>query len=348
MNASVYELAPHATPSLSQAGRAVAMEMGGDSGEYVTRFEPTVQRTLKQPIDCVGVGVHSGAKVSLTLLPAPAGTGIVFRRTDLGVDIQARFDNVVDTRLCTVLGRADRPEARVGTVEHVMAALAGTGVTNAIVCVDGPEVPILDGSAEGFVFLIDCAGIATQDEAAPVIEVLRPVRVEADAAFAELRPCGYGFEASVSIQFAAAAIGRQSLSLALTTEAFRAQLSRARTFALAEEVAALQAAGLGLGGSLDNAVVVDGARVLNPGGLRMNEEFVRHKMLDAVGDLALAGATLRARMTGHRSGHRLNNQLLHALFADPANWRMVPADATATTGMAGWGERRLRAAAAPV
>ena len=287
---------------------------------------PTIQRTLKAPIGCVGVGLHTGRRVRLDLLPAPAGSGITFRRTDMGIDIPARHDHVIDTRLCTVLGLPGRPEARVGTVEHVMAALAGAGVHNAIVAVDGPEVPIHDGSAASALFLLDCAGLELQPEFAPAIEVLRPVRVAQGEAFAELRPLPFAFDMAVSIAFEAAAIGRQALTLRLTPESFRTELARARTFTLASEVEQLRASGLALGGSLDNAVVVDGARVLNPGGLRMPDEFVRHKLLDAVGDLALAGGPLRARFVGHRTGHALNNRLLRALFADRAAWRESATD----------------------
>lgn len=296
---------------------------------------PIVQRTLRTPIDCSGIGLHSGRRVRLAMLPAPAGTGIVFRRTDLGIDIPARFDHVVDSRLCTVIGLPGQPEARCGTIEHVMAALSGAGIHNAIVEMDGAEAPIHDGSAAGFLFLIDCAGTVEQGEFAATIEVLRPVRVEQGEAFAELRPFGFGFDMAMSIAFDAAAIGRQALTLRLTPESFRNELCRARTFTLASEVAALRAAGLALGGSLDNAVVVDGARVLNPAGLRMGDEFVRHKLLDAVGDLALAGAPLLGRFIGHRTGHALNNRLLRALFADTANWRFQPAALEAVPGR-GW------------
>lgn len=306
------------------------------------QIAPTIQRTLKAPIDCVGIGLHSGRRVRLALLPAPADTGIVFRRSDLGVEIPARYDHVVDTRLCTVLGLPDDPAARVGTVEHVMAALAGAGVHNAVVEVDGPEVPIHDGSAASFLFLIDCAGIAEQDEFIASIEVLRPVRVELGEAFAELRPFRYGFDLSLSIAFEAAAIGRQALTMRLSADAFRAELARARTFTLASEVAQMRAAGLARGGSLDNAVVVDGAKVLNPEGLRMRDEFVRHKLLDAVGDLALSGAPLLGRFLGHRTGHALNNRLLRALFADSANWRMAPAALHA--GPAAWTQPAVAAA----
>ena len=299
--------------------------MDGLPNSIPLHVAPTIQRTLKAPIGCVGVGLHSGRRVQLTLHPAPAGSGIVFRRSDLGTDIPARFDHVVDTRLCTVLGLPGRPEARVGTVEHVMAALAGAGVHNAVVEVDGPEMPIHDGSAASALFLIDCAGTVQQPEFSPAIEVLRTVRVEQGEAFAELRPFPLAFDMAMSIAFEAAAIGRQALTLRLTPEAFRTELARARTFTLASEIEQMRAAGLAQGGSLENAVVVDGAKVLNPTGLRMRDEFVRHKLLDAVGDLALAGAPLRARFVGHRTGHALNNKLLRALFADDANWRLLAA-----------------------
>ena len=301
------------------------------------------RRTLKTAIGCVGVGLHSGRRVSLTLRPAAAGTGILFRRVDLGIDIPARFDRVVDTRLCTALVAAKAPQARIGTVEHVMAALAGTGITDAIVELDGPEVPILDGAAASFVFLIDCAGTTALPGAAPVLEVLKPVRVTDGEAFAELHPTREtGLTAALTIDFPADVIGRQKMELRVTRAGFRAQLAEARTFALAEDVARLRAAGLAQGGSLANAVVVDGPLVLNPGGLRWPDEFVRHKLLDVVGDLALAGAVLSARFVGHRSGHALNNQVLRALFADRSAWRLTEGE-LAAEGAA----TRLPAAAAP-
>ena len=311
------------------------------------------QRTLKNAIDCVGVGLHSGLPVKLSLCPAPIDAGIVFRRVDLGVDIPARYDLVTDTRLCTVLSAAGQPEARVSTVEHVMAALVGAGISNAVVEVDGPEIPILDGSAEAFLFLIACAGTVEQDAPLAEIVVLRPVRVQVGEAYAELRPYAFGLDAAVSIDFAAAAIGTQAYSLLVTPESFRDELADARTFTLLHEINALQAAGLARGGSLDNAVVVDGAEVLNPGGLRSPDEFVRHKVLDAVGDLALAGAPLRARLIGHRSGHAINNQLLRALFADDANWCLTAGTAERPSwfgsagSMAGARDHRLALAAAP-
>jgi UDP-3-O-[3-hydroxymyristoyl] N-acetylglucosamine deacetylase len=297
-------------------GLAFSVVADGAVGE--TAASP--QCTLKAAIGCVGVGLHTGQRVSLSFRPAPADHGIVFHRADLGIDIPARFDRVVDTRLCTVL---EQDGARVGTVEHVMAALAGCGIDNVVVELDGPEPPIFDGSAAQFVFLLDCAGKVVQDAPRAVVEVLRPVRVTDGDGFAELRPGATGLDMALSIDFAAVAIGRQALSLRLTPQSFRYELARARTFALAEEIDRLRATGLAQGGSLDNAVVVDQARVLNPAGLRVPDEFVRHKLLDAVGDLALAGAPLRGRFIAHRSGHTLNNRLLRALFADRSAWREV-------------------------
>lgn len=298
--------------------------MDGLHDRYVFQTAAShLQRTLKSAIGCVGTGLHSGVRVSLALHPAPAGHGIVFRRSDLGADIPATFDRVIDTRLCTVIADGS---ARVATVEHMMAAFAGAGVDNALVEVDGPELPILDGSAAGFLFLIDCAGVAEQTAPRRAIEVLRPVRVTDGQAFAELLPSrDAALDLSLSISFAAPAIGEQALTRRLTPPMFRADLSRARTFTMAEEVEAMRAAGLARGGSLDNAVVVDGERVLNPGGLRMADEFVRHKMLDAVGDLALIGAPIHGCFAGRRSGHTLNNKLLRALMADAAAWRSIEA-----------------------
>ena len=307
--------------------------------------QASLQHTLKAPIGCVGVGVHSGRRVSLTLCPAAADTGIVFRRTDLSgsaADIPARFDLVSDTLLCTVLSDPADPENVVGTVEHLMAALAGAGIDNARIEVDGPELPILDGSAAPFLFLIDCAGIVAQPAFRGRIEILRQIRVSDGQGFAELLPqTGRDplemaslemaplemapLEMAMSIDFDAPAIGRQALSMTLSEASFRSELAQARTFALAGDVARLHAAGLARGGSLENAVLVDGAKVLNPAGLRMADEFVRHKLLDAVGDLALAGAPIAGRFAAHRSGHALNNRLLRALFADATAWRRVGA-----------------------
>lgn len=283
------------------------------------------RRRLASSIGCRGIGLHSGRTISLTLHPGALGSGIIFHRSDLGLDIPARHDLVCETRLCTQIGLPGNPEARVGTIEHVMAALAAAGIDDAVVELDGPEVPILDGSATPFLFLIDCAGTVEQYAARSTIEVLRTVRVEdKHGAWAELSPNSEtAFDAELTIDFGETAIGRQSMSLRVSAESFRTELANARTFTLAEDVSRLRAAGLAQGGSLANAVVVDGPMILNPGGLRSPDEFVRHKLLDVVGDLALAGAPLAARFRGHRSGHALNNQLLLALFEDRRNWRPV-------------------------
>jgi UDP-3-O-[3-hydroxymyristoyl] N-acetylglucosamine deacetylase len=253
----------------------------------------------------------------MTLMPGAPGTGIVFRRTDVGCEIRARWENTVESARCTVL--ADSAGISVGTVEHLMAALAGAGIDNAIVELDGPEVPIMDGSAAPFVFLIECAGIAEQDTGRRAIKVLKPVSVVAQGASASLSP-DCGFTMSFEIDYESPAIRRQGISMTIDTGSFKTELSRARTFGLIEEVAHLREAGLARGGSLDNVVVVNGDQVLNSGGLRYDDEFVRHKLLDAVGDLYLAGAPIIGHFRGTRSGHSHTRLLLATLFADPEAW----------------------------
>ncbi len=305
------------------------------------------RRTLKSAIDCVGRGLHSGVDVRLRLVPAAPGDGIVFYRTDLDCSIPAKYDLVSDTRLCTVLSLPGRPEASVGTVEHLMAALAATEIDDVTVEIDAAELPILDGSAAPYMFLIQSAGIVEQGAARASIEVLRAVRVENGEAFAELRPhsagaySALGLDLSLAIDFPSAAIGRQALSMSLTPESFAVDLAAARTFTMASEVETLRKMGLAKGGSLANAIVVEDTKVINPEGLRWQDEFVRHKLLDVVGDLALAGAPLIGRFIGNRTGHALNNKLLHKLYADPENYRMT-GNIFAGTPL------RLSAAAAPV
>jgi UDP-3-O-[3-hydroxymyristoyl] N-acetylglucosamine deacetylase len=279
-----------------------------------------------KPISCTGIGLHSGVHVEMELSPALADSGIVFYRRDVGVEIPARFACVSDTMLATQLAAPEAPEIRVGTVEHLLAALAALGIDNARVSLDGPEVPALDGSAAPFVFLLDCAGFAEQEALRLELAVLRPVVVTEGDSFAELLPhTGSGLAMDISIDFSAPAIGRQALSLALSAAIFRREIAPARTFTTADAIAGLREAGLAQGGSLDNAVVVEKARVLNPTGLRMPDEFVRHKLLDAVGDLSLAGLAIRGRFRGHRSGHTLNHRLLVQLFASPDAYRIGPA-----------------------
>src|SRR5271166_6871951 len=275
------------------------------------------QQTLKTAIGCRGIGLHSGQKVAMNLRPAAPGTGIVFRRTDAGAEIPAVWANAIDSAFCTVLSNGEG--AKVGTVEHLMAALAGTEIDNAVVELDGPEVPIMDGSAAPFLFLIECAGIVEQDAARRAIKVLKPVSVTLDGATAALVP-DHGFSMSFEIDFDNPLIRRQDICLVFDEETFKTELSRARTFGLLDELERLREAGFARGGSLDNAVVVGRDHVLNIGGLRYSDEFVRHKLLDALGDLYLAGGPLIGAFRGVRSGHAHTRRLLAALFADREAW----------------------------
>ncbi len=276
------------------------------------------QTTIRREIDCKGIGLHCGEDVRMTLCPAEADTGIVFRRRDLcGATVPARYDHVADTRLGTSLEGAGG--ARVGTVEHLMAALWGCGVDNLIVDVDGPEVPAMDGSAEPFMFLVDCAGLIPLDSPRQTIRVLRPVSVRAGDAHIALLP-DYTTSLYFEILFDHPAVGAQSCDFVPINGAFRQDIARARTFGFERDVAALRASGLARGGSYDNAIIVGEQGVKNEEGLRFPDEFVRHKVLDCLGDLYLAGACVIARIEASRAGHTLNNRLLRALFSDPANW----------------------------
>jgi UDP-3-O-[3-hydroxymyristoyl] N-acetylglucosamine deacetylase len=279
------------------------------------------QRTLRNPIGCVGTGLHTGAKVSLTLHPAGPDTGVRFVRYDRpgGPPVPARFDQVCDTTMCTVLGH---PGGTVGTVEHLMAALAICEIDNVVVEVGGPELPIMDGSAQPFVFLIECAGTVEQQRPRRWIEVLKPVSLEAHGKYARLEPADH-LILDCEIQFEHPLIDSQSMSIAFDPESFKSEIARARTFAFAERVEELWSRGLALGGSLKNAVVVSRDRVLNEEGLRFADEFVRHKVLDSLGDLYLAGAPLRGRFSARSAGHTMHNKLLRALFADPGAWRVA-------------------------
>ena len=281
------------------------------------------QRTLKNSIGCTGIALHSGAQVALTLAPAEPDDGIVFKRTDIAAAaaIPARWNHVVDTRLNSTLGGAGG--VTIGTVEHLMAALAGCEIDNAVIEVDGPEVPIMDGSAAPFVFLIECAGIVEQERPRRVIRIRKPVSVEDGPCFASLTPAP-GFSVSFDIDFTSAAVCRQTIRIGLANGTFKKELARARTFGFLDEIEGLRAAGLARGGSLENAVVISGDEVLNEGGLRYADEFVRHKVLDAIGDLYLAGAPIVGRFHGVCSGHDTNNRLLRALFADADAWSAQP------------------------
>ncbi|MCF8479544.1 MAG: UDP-3-O-acyl-N-acetylglucosamine deacetylase [Rhodospirillum sp.] len=286
------------------------------------------QHTIKAAISCTGIGVHKGQETTLVLRPAAPDTGIVFRRVDLPDDrneIPVSAQAVVDGRLCTTIGNAQG--TTVSTVEHLMAALASLSIDNMIAEVDGPELPIMDGSAAPFVFLLDCAGRAEQDVPRRAIRVLKSVTVSDGSVSATLRPAERGLTLDFEIDFKARAIGRQYCHLSLSSDLFRDHIARARTFGLREDVEKLHAVGLGLGGSLDNAVVVDDDKVLNEDGLRYREEFVRHKTLDAIGDLYMQGLPLIGHYQGLRSSHHHNNLLLRALLADPEAFEITEVDA---------------------
>jgi UDP-3-O-[3-hydroxymyristoyl] N-acetylglucosamine deacetylase len=286
-----------------------------------------VQHTLSRPVTFVGRGLHSGLPASVTVQPAKANQGLWFRRADLvaqgAIDdamIPARYDAVVPSRLCTVV--ANRAGAQASTVEHLMAALSGLGIYNATIEIDGPEVPILDGSAAPFVAGMLEAGVVEQGVPLRAIRILAPVEVREGDAVARLEPADM-LEIDFRIDFADAAIGRQAKRLSMANGAFVRELSDSRTFCREADVRSMRAQGLALGGTYENAVVVDGDRVLTPGGLRHRDEPVRHKMLDALGDLALAGGPILGRYTGARSGHALTNRLLRTLFATPGAFSWV-------------------------
>jgi UDP-3-O-[3-hydroxymyristoyl] N-acetylglucosamine deacetylase len=280
------------------------------------------QHTLAGPAICAGVGVHSGERVRVSIRPAPVGSGIVFVRTDLDRDnrVPVSAEAVTQTRLCTVI--ANDAGVTVATIEHLMAALAALEVDNAVIEVDGPEVPIMDGSALPFVQLLDRAGRRRQEAERRFIEILKPIEVIDGDKTVRLLPCDR-FEMAFEIAFPTKAIGRQRVDLHVTEDSFRSELADCRTFGFLAEVQALREAGLARGGSLENAVVIDGDRILNPEGLRRPDEFVRHKTLDAVGDLYVLGAPLLGRFEGIYAGHALNNLLCRALLAQPRAWRLV-------------------------
>ncbi len=281
-----------------------------------------MQHTLKSPVTFTGIGLHSGAVVRMVVNPASADYGIWFRRTDIAlgdVMIPARWDAVIASRLCTLIGNA--AGATVSTIEHVMAALAGCGIHNALIEINGPEVPILDGSAEQFVKAFLGRGLREQSTPVRAIRILSAIEVRDGDAIARLEPSEM-LEIDFRIDFADSAIGRQEKLLSMANGAFVRELCDSRTFCRQQDVDDMRARGLALGGTLDNAVVVEGDQVLNPGGLRHHDEPVRHKMLDALGDLALAGGPILGRYTGIRAGHALTNGLLHALFARSDVWKM--------------------------
>ena len=282
------------------------------------------QKTILQSISCSGIGVHSGAPVSITLRPAPENYGIVFQRSDIlnkphhETLIAATWKYVQKGDFCTKL--QNQFGHSVSTIEHLMAALAGHGITNILIEVNGPELPIMDGSASPFLFLIDCAGIKEQASSQKVIKILKEVTVKTDYGFASLSPAS-GFSADATVTFS----GREGMTAQTFKsknlfDSFKKDLARARTYGFYSDVEQLKAAGLARGGSLENAVVFDKGNVLNPEGLRFEDECIRHKVLDMVGDLYLAGAPIQGHFKGQNFGHSLNNLLLHELFSDKSTW----------------------------
>lgn len=283
------------------------------------------QTTLRTAVTLTGQGVHSGQPARLVLHPAPANHGVVFLRTGLPDDrqrlIDARYIHVGTTELCTVLG--DKDSGSVSTIEHLMAALSGLGIDNVLAEVDGPEMPILDGSAACFVDAILEAGIARLESARRYVKVLRTVRIEHGRGFSELRPFERGFRLDVEIDFDSPVIGRQRKVVDLDAETFCSEISRARTFGFLRDVEKLRKMGLAHGSSLENSVAIADDGIVNPEGLRYADEFVRHKMLDAVGDLALSGYPLQGEYRSYCAGHRMNVAVLEALFSDRANYAIV-------------------------
>ncbi|MGH8155164.1 MAG: UDP-3-O-acyl-N-acetylglucosamine deacetylase [Rhodanobacteraceae bacterium] len=284
------------------------------------------QRTLKNVIRATGVGLHTGEKVYMTLRPAAVNSGIVFRRTDLAepVVIPARCEHVGDTRLSSTLVKDG---VRVGTVEHLMSAMAGLGIDNAYVDLSAPEVPIMDGSAGPFVFLLQSAGIEEQSAPKRFIRIRKPVKVEGGDKWARFEPFD-GFKVGFSIEFQHPIFSRRAsrAEVDFSTTSFVKEVSRARTFGFMRDIEMLREKNLALGGSMDNAIVLDDYRVLNEDGLRYEDEFVKHKILDAIGDLYLLGHSLIGAFFGHKSGHQLNNELLRALLADKSAWEEVTFD----------------------
>jgi len=277
-----------------------------------------VQRTLDHLIRCSGIGLHSGRKIELVLHPAAEDSGITFIRSDLDIEIPAKASYVTDTRLCTTIGHG---EAHISTIEHLLSAFAGLGVDNARIEVSGPEVPIMDGSSAPFVFLIQCAGIREQSKAKKVLRILKRVEVTDGDKSCALYPAA-GFKISYLLDYDHPLLRQRSVQVDFSRQAYTREISRARTFGFLHEVEALQKAGLALGGSLENAIVLDTHRVVNEGGLRYEDECVRHKILDTLGDLSLSGFPIVGAFEGERTGHDMNHMLVTKLLADPSSYRI--------------------------
>jgi UDP-3-O-[3-hydroxymyristoyl] N-acetylglucosamine deacetylase len=283
------------------------------------------QKTIMSPISCVGIGLHSGNEVLLTLHPAEEDSGIIFRKenNDKVTDIKALYKNVTSTTLCTAISCENTGES-VLTIEHLMAALWGCGIDNLIIEVNGDEVPIMDGSAESFIFMIESAGVKTQEKSRQVLKILKETKIQDGDSWACLKP-NANFTANVEINFNNELIGKQSFTFDIKDTLFEKHISRARTFGFEEEVDFLRAQGLIKGGSLDNAIIVAKDKILNEGGLRFKDEFVRHKLLDCLGDLFLAGNRIQGAFEGYKTGHKINNNLLREVFSDHSNYEIIDA-----------------------
>ena len=283
------------------------------------------QRTILKPVSMTGIGLHSGAKVEVAFRPAPADTGIVYTRTDLNpnVTMKCTADNVKDTQLCTAL--VNESGVRISTVEHLTAALSALGIDNLFIDVNAPEIPVMDGSAQPFIYLFASVGIQELSSPKKFLRVVRKVRVENEGKWAELTPSESGFNLDLQIDFNHPAMDKdkQHYAMSFTGEAFARDVSRARTFCFMRDVEYMHAHNLALGGSLENAVVLDDHRVINPEGLRYEDEFVKHKLLDAIGDLYMDGHSILANFKAYKTGHDLNNRLLRALLSDSSNYEVI-------------------------
>ncbi|CAK7192203.1 UDP-3-O-acyl-N-acetylglucosamine deacetylase [Commensalibacter sp. Nvir] len=285
----------------------------------------SAEYSIASPIVCSGIGLHTGKYICLKLLPAPAGTGIVFRRTDKNnLCIKALYSNVIDTKLSTVIANPLYPTVRISTIEHLMAALAGNYINNVIIECDGPELPVFDGSARKYVSLLQNVEHVKYPTRAKTLKILKTVRVQDNDAFAELSPSIYkNLSLSIFINFPAKIIGKQHYSMKLTPSNFNNKIAHCRTFTFKQEIDTLLEMGLVKGGSLDNAIVVENNKIINSNGLNCKDEFVKHKMLDAIGDLSMTNMQIQGKFTGYKSGHKLNNLLLRQLMSDKKSWCVV-------------------------
>lgn len=283
------------------------------------------QRTIAKAVSLTGIGLHSGAKVQVSFRPAPANTGLVYTRVDLNpsVTIKCSADSVRDTQLCTAL--VNEQGVRISTVEHLTAALSALGIDNLYIDVNAPELPVMDGSAQPFIYLFGSTGIKELSESKKFLRVVRKVRVENEGKWAELTPSESGFHLDLQIDFNHPAMDKEKQHFAMnfTGEAFAHDVSRARTFCFMRDVEFMHSHNLALGGSLENAVVLDDHRVINPEGLRYEDEFVKHKLLDAIGDLYMDGHSILGNFKAYKTGHDLNNRLLRAFLADSANYQII-------------------------